>query len=102
MNFFIPKLIKIRWCFHFFGSFAYPFQIKLSSSKNTGKLSLIPVCNKTSPQAHTELKLNVLGVHGKLVENLVHLSKRKRWKKIIFLHRSCPNNNRPVFGIKEF
>jgi hypothetical protein len=29
MNFFIPKLMKIRW-FFFFGSFAFYFQIKLS------------------------------------------------------------------------
>jgi hypothetical protein len=48
-----------------------------SSSKITGKMSLIPVLNKTSPWAHTELELDVLGVHGKLVKNVVHLSKRK-------------------------
>jgi hypothetical protein len=30
------------------------------------------------------------------------LSKRKILKKIIFLHTSCPNSNRPVFGLKEF
>jgi hypothetical protein len=46
--------------------------------------------------------LDVLGVHGKLVKYVVHLSKRKNSKKIIFLHTSCPNSNRPVFGLKEF
>jgi hypothetical protein len=30
VNFFIPKLMKIRWSFLFFGSFAPHFQIKLS------------------------------------------------------------------------
>jgi hypothetical protein len=31
VNFFTPKLIKIRWSFFFFGSFAYHFQINLST-----------------------------------------------------------------------
>jgi hypothetical protein len=31
VNFFIPKLIKIRWLSLFFGSFAPHFQIKLST-----------------------------------------------------------------------
>jgi hypothetical protein len=44
----------------------------------------------------------VLGVHEKLVKYIVHLSKRKSQKKIIFLHTSCPNNNRPFFDLKEF
>jgi hypothetical protein len=39
-----------------------------SSSENTGKMNLIPVLNKSSPQAHTESELDVLGVHGKLVK----------------------------------
>jgi hypothetical protein len=43
--------------------------------KNIGKMSLIPIFNKTSPQAHTELELEVLGVHGKLVKYVIHLSK---------------------------
>jgi lipid-A-disaccharide synthase-like uncharacterized protein len=47
-----------------------------SSSKNTGKMNLIPVFNKNSPQAHTELELDVLGVHGKLLKYVVHSSKR--------------------------
>jgi hypothetical protein len=48
-----------------------------SSSKNTGKINLKPVFNKTSPQAHMELDFDVLGVHGKLVKYVVHSSKRK-------------------------
>jgi hypothetical protein len=44
----------------------------------------------------------VLGVHGKLLKYVVHSYKRKNLKKIIFLHTSCPNSNRPVFGLKEF
>jgi hypothetical protein len=48
-----------------------------SSSKNIGKMSLIPLFNKTSLQAHMESKLDMLGVPGKLVKYVVHLSKRK-------------------------
>jgi hypothetical protein len=66
------------------------------------KMSLIPVFNKNSPRAHTESELDVLGVHGKLVKYVVHSSKRKNYKKIIFLHTSCPNKNRLVFALKEF
>jgi hypothetical protein len=73
-----------------------------SFSENTWKMSLILVFNKNSPRAHTESELGVLGVHGKLLKYVVHSSKRKNWKKIIFLHRSCPNSNRPVFGLEEF
>jgi hypothetical protein len=36
------------------------------------------------------------------VKYVVHLSERKNWKKFVFLHTSCPNNNRLVFGLKEF
>jgi hypothetical protein len=36
------------------------------------------------------------------VKYVVHSSKRKKSKKYIFLHTSCPNSNRPVFGLKEF
>jgi hypothetical protein len=39
-----------------------------SSLENTRKMSLIPVFNKNSPGAHTELELGMLGVHGKLVK----------------------------------
>jgi hypothetical protein len=48
-----------------------------SSLENTGKINLIPILNKTSPRAHTKLDLDVLGIHGKLVEYEIHLFKRK-------------------------
>jgi hypothetical protein len=74
-----------------------------SSSKNIGKMSLIPVFNKNLPRAHMELEFDMLGVLGKLVKYVVHSSKRKKLKrKKKKLHTSCPNNNRPVFGFKEF
>jgi hypothetical protein len=64
-----------------------------SSSKNTGKMNLLLVLNKTSPRAHTELELDMLGVSGKLVKYVVYLSKRKNFKKIKILHTICPNCN---------
>jgi hypothetical protein len=73
-----------------------------SSIENTWKMSLILVFNKNLPRAHTELELDVLGVHGKLVKYVVHSSKRKNWIFFIFLHTSCPNSNRPILGLKEF
>jgi hypothetical protein len=52
------------------------------------------VFNKISPRGHTESKLGVLGVPGKLVKYIVYLSKRKKWKKKFF--------TQAVFGLKEF
>jgi hypothetical protein len=49
-----------------------------SSLENIGKMNLIPVLNKTSPQAHTHSELDMLGVPGKLVKYVVHLFKRKK------------------------
>jgi hypothetical protein len=49
-----------------------------------------------------ESEFDVLGVHKKLVKYVVHLSKRKNWKKYIFLHSNCLNSNRLVFGLHEF
>jgi hypothetical protein len=40
-------------------------------------MSLIPVFNKNSQRAHTESEFDMLGVHGKLVKYVVHLSKEK-------------------------
>jgi hypothetical protein len=45
-----------------------------SSLENTEKMNLILVF---SPHAHMELEWNVLGILGKLVKSVVHLSKRK-------------------------
>jgi hypothetical protein len=41
------------------------------------KMNLKPILNKNSPRAHMESELDVLGVHGKLVKYVVHLSKGK-------------------------
>jgi hypothetical protein len=56
------------------GSFSH-MDAYSSSSKNTGKMNLQPILNKTSP--HTELGFNMLAVAGKLVKYIVHLFKRK-------------------------
>jgi hypothetical protein len=55
-----------------------------SSSKNIGKMDLKSILNKTSPWAHMESKFDVLGVPGKLVKYIVHLSKKKIEKKLLF------------------
>jgi hypothetical protein len=47
-----------------------------SPSKNTRKMNLKLVLNKTSPWAHMELEFNVLGVPRKLMKYVVNLSKR--------------------------
>jgi hypothetical protein len=52
-------------------------------------MNLIPVFNKNSPQAHTELELDVFGVHGKLVKYVVHLFKRKFRKKKNFFTQAA-------------
>jgi hypothetical protein len=49
-----------------------------------------------------ELKLDVLGVHGKLVKYVIHLFERKNWKQNIVLQRNSPNNNQLVLGFKGF
>jgi hypothetical protein len=40
-------------------------------------MNLKPIFNKTSPQAHMELELDVLGVSGNLLHYVVYSSKRK-------------------------
>jgi hypothetical protein len=44
---------------------------------HVGKYRKNELFNKNSPRAHTESELGVLGVHGKLVKYVDHLSKRK-------------------------
>jgi hypothetical protein len=70
-NFFLSTLPFNPW-----GSFSHMAACR-SSLKNIGKISLIPIFNKTSPPAHTKSELDVLGVHRKLVKYIVCLSKRK-------------------------
>jgi hypothetical protein len=45
VNFFIPKLMKIRWSSLFFGSFAPHFQIKLSTHSSNLKSKFV-IMNK--------------------------------------------------------
>ena len=45
----------------------------MCSSKNTRKLSLYPILNIELFPTHTELRLDVLGVAGKLVKDVVQL-----------------------------
>jgi hypothetical protein len=49
-----------------------------------------------------ESKFDVLGIVGKLVKYVVHLSKRKKFKKIISLPIWCAKKKQLVFGLKEF
>jgi hypothetical protein len=60
-------------------------------------MNLISFFNKNSPQAHTESELDVLGVQGKLVKYVVHLSKRKNWKKIDFSSHKLPKQKSTSF-----
>jgi hypothetical protein len=69
-NFFLSHAL------HPLGSFSHMVACR-SSSKNTGKISLILVFNKNSPWAYTESEWDVLGIHRKLVKYVVHFSKRK-------------------------
>jgi hypothetical protein len=73
-----------------------------NSSKNTRKINIKLVLNKTLPWAQMESELDVFGVSGKFVKYLVHSFIRKNWKKNILLHTRCPNCNGLVFGLKEF
>jgi hypothetical protein len=51
------------------------------SSKNMEKMSFIFNFNKSSLWAHMELELDVLGVYGKPVKYVVHLSRKKKKEK---------------------
>jgi hypothetical protein len=59
-------------------------------------MSLILVFNKNSPQAHTELELGMLGVHGKLVKYLV-LSSKKKIEKNYFSSHKLPKQQSTSF-----
>jgi hypothetical protein len=55
-----------------------------SSSKNIGKMILIPFFNKNLPQAHMESELDVLGVHGKLVKYVTCPKEKFEFFKFFF------------------
>jgi hypothetical protein len=74
------NLLSKHHAFQPLGSFSH-MAICGSSLENTRKMSLIPVLNKTSPWADMKSRLDVLGVPGKFVKYVVHLSERKKLKK---------------------
>jgi hypothetical protein len=97
-NFFLSTLPFSPW-----GSFSHMAACR-SSSKNIGKMNLIPILNKPSPTrrkpylnrvffywpwAHIESELGVLGVYGKLAKYVVHSSKRKIEKKLFFFTQAA-------------
>jgi hypothetical protein len=55
------------------------------------------ILNKNSPWVHTKLELDVLGVVKKLVKYVVHLSKRKSWKKDYFSSHRLPKHQKTNF-----
>jgi hypothetical protein len=61
------------------------------------KMNLIPVFNKNSPRTHTELELDVLGVHRNMVKHIVHLSKRKKIEKNKFSSHKVPKQQSANF-----
>jgi hypothetical protein len=74
MNFFTPKLMKIRWSSLFFGSFALHFQIKLSihtsnfNSKfvNMSELELFLLMEVLTPNFNTMDLIKILEKNQKL------------------------------------
>jgi hypothetical protein len=61
-----------------------------NSSINTGKMNLKPVLNKTSPQAHIESELKMLGIPRKLVKYVVHSFKKNKIEKKYFSSHKLP------------
>jgi hypothetical protein len=99
VNFFTPKLMKIRWSSLFFGSFAPPFQIRLSihaSNFNSrfvsmSELELFLLMGVLTPNFNTMDLVKILGKNQKLHIQIVAvtlkvmscrtMSKRKSEKK---------------------
>jgi hypothetical protein len=99
VNFFTPKLMKIRWSSLFFGSFAPHFQIKLSihgSNFNSrfvsmGELELFLLTGVLTPNFNTMDLVKILEENQKLHIQIVlvtlkvtscrTMSKKKRVKK---------------------
>jgi hypothetical protein len=78
------------------GSFSHMATCR-SSSKNTRKMSLIPVLNKNLPRAHTESELGVLGVHGKACEICSSLVQKKNMEKKYFSSHKLPKQQTTNF-----
>jgi hypothetical protein len=60
-----------------------------SSLEDTRKISLIPIFNNNLPRAHTESEFDMLGILGKLVKYVVHLSNRKIEKSLVFFTQAA-------------
>jgi hypothetical protein len=100
MDFFTPKLMKIRWSSLFFGSFAPHFQIKLSihtSNFNSrfvsmSELELFLLTRVLTPNLNTMDLVKILEKNQKLHIHIVvvtlkvtscrTMSKKKKWKKV--------------------
>jgi hypothetical protein len=70
------KLLFYYPVFQPLGSFSHMATCR-SSSESMREMSLIPIFNKISSRAHTESKLDVLGVLGKLVKYIVYSLEKK-------------------------
>jgi hypothetical protein len=73
------------------------------SFKNRRKMHFQPIFNKISSWAHMESKFDVLGIAGKLMKYVIHLSKKKkkRFLKNMFFLKGCPNNKQPILISKN-
>jgi hypothetical protein len=98
VNFFIPKLMKIRWSFLFFGSFALHFQIELNihaSNLNSRfvsmtELELFLLTGVLTPNFNTMDLIKILEKNKKLhiqilavtlkVTSCKTMSKKNKWK----------------------
>jgi hypothetical protein len=87
-----PNYLSYHLALQPLGNFSHMAACR-NSTKNTRKMSLIPVFNKNSPRAYTESELDVLGVHGKLVKYVVHSSKGRNWKKIKIFSQAAQTAN---------
>jgi hypothetical protein len=63
-----------------------------SASKITEKLNLQPVLNIELFLTHTESKLGVLGIAGKLAKNIVHMWRRNFEKNKFLVPIGCLNS----------
>jgi hypothetical protein len=67
-------------------------------------MNLIPILSRTSPRAHMESELDILGVPGKLVKYVIHSSQKKRMIKNYFSSHKLPKQSSTNFwsqGILE-
>jgi hypothetical protein len=100
MNFFTPKLVKIRWSSLFFGSFAPHFQTKLSIHASNflsrfvsmSELELFLLTRVLIPNFNTMDLVKILEKNQKLPIQIIAITlkvtscrtmnKKKKWKKV--------------------